>query len=123
VPDKHKTPGHICTVENLDFKEFRYSEKIPYCKRNVSQEKKVKIYESYSIPNNERKDYTIDHLIPLAIGGSNSEKNLWPENKKIKERRPNLEWDIYKKLEAGDINQEEAITIIIKEKFTINFVQ
>ena len=35
-------------------------------------------FESYGVPFDERRNYQLDHLIPLALGGSNSIKNLFP---------------------------------------------
>jgi hypothetical protein len=52
--------------------------------RNVSEGLKQKVYKLYSVPKNERGSENgieiskIDHLIPLAIGGSNDITNLWP---------------------------------------------
>jgi hypothetical protein len=120
IPDISKSPGHICTIFDKDFFEFRYSEKIPYCKRNVSSAIKKYIYEIYSIPFVERENYTIDHIIPLSIWGSNGIKNLWPEHKEVKKTRPTLELDVYNSLKDSNINQDQAINIILIEKYKIN---
>jgi len=116
VPLPDQTPGHRCTEANPDFVEYRYKEKIPYCERRVSTALKNKIYAIYKIPVAERKEYTIDHFIPLALGGSNSIENLWPENKKVKALRPNLEMDLYLELREGKIEQELALEIIFDAK-------
>ena len=117
IPNREETPGHLCTTKNPDFKEYRYSEKIPYCQRNVNTDRKKFIYDNYKIAENERNQYTIDHLVPLSIGGSNEIKNLWPEHKNVKAERPTLEVDTYKALEAGEITQKDAIEIILNAKF------
>jgi len=116
VPDPQNTPGSLCTVQDKDFKEFRYEEQIAYCKRNVSRGFKKYIYALYRIPKKCRKQYTIDHLLPLAIGGNNNLQNLWPEHKAIKSLRQNLEFNIYMKLKKTLINQQEAIDIVMEAK-------
>lgn len=116
IPDLEITPSSVCNVRNPDFKEYRYREQIPYCGRNVSTSLKAYIYSLYQIPKKCRGNYTIDHFIPLSIGGDNSLENLWPEHKNVKAERPNLEWDIYQKLKNGVITQKKAINIIYVEK-------
>lgn len=117
TPDSVKTPGEVCTASDPDFTEYRYEEKIPYCERNVSSGRKDKIYDSYGIPENERNQYTIDHLIPLSIGGSNSDSNLWSEHLNLKYERGTLENDLYIQMKNGKITQKEAIRIILCSKF------
>jgi hypothetical protein len=117
IPDITISPGHICTIDNPDFQEFRYNENIPYCKRNVSKSRKSKIYEIYKISIKDKANFTIDHIIPLSLGGSNSNLNLWPEHKKIKATRPNLEICLYYLLKDNLINQEIAINFILIIKF------
>lgn len=46
-------------------------------RRNVTEATKVKVFKEYGITS--RAGYEVDHLIPLAIGGSNDIANLWPQ--------------------------------------------
>ncbi|MCO5113849.1 MAG: HNH endonuclease [Bdellovibrionaceae bacterium] len=116
IPDRDMTPGHICEVSDPDFKEYRYYEQIPYCYRNVSSSRKKQIYAKYRIPKSCQHRYTIDHLIPLSIGGSNTDENLWPEHVLVKATRANLENQIYWSLRRGEITQEEAVETVLLEK-------
>lgn len=115
VPDP-KNRGNICDESNIDFKEYRYSEQIPYCERNVSSRMKIEIYQDYGIEPECRYQYTIDHFFPLSLGGDNSRENLWPEHKNIKASRINLETNLYKQISQGRITQARALQIIQKEK-------
>ncbi len=117
TPDETKTNGSICTTRDRDFAEYRYPEKIPYCKRAVSSSDKDKIYRDYGVSKNCRREYTIDHFIPLSIGGTNRIDNLWPEPKVIKQLRKDLEIELFKALSSGKITQEEAIQTIRDAKF------
>ncbi len=118
VPDKSQTPGSVCTERHSDFDEHRYPEKIPHCDRNVEGDLKTRIYDWYKIPRHERKNYTIDHLIPLSIGGDNEPKNLWPEHRAVKATRPHLEEQVHQELSDGRITQQQAIQRILKAKFS-----
>lgn len=116
TPDQGKTPGELCSTHDPDFKEFRYGERIPYCERNVTTQRKKDIYSLYFVPKHLHSNYTIDHYVPLSLGGNNADENLWPEHKKIKELRKTLEWDLYQDLKSGRITQREAIEAIIYAK-------
>lgn len=119
-PDQNFTPGHFCTIGDPDFKEFRYAENIPYCERNVSYSQRTAIYVKYNVPLAERGDYTIDHLIPLSLGGSNSELNLWPQHKIL--YTGNLEYQVYKLLRDGKITQKEAINVVLSLKLKKSYM-
>ena len=48
--------------------------------RNVLPEQYVQVYASYGIHYPEPAGtYELDHLVPLELGGDNSNRNLWPE--------------------------------------------
>lgn len=117
VPDPQQTQGSICNTRDPDYLERRYQEKIAYCARNVTSEEKAEIYDSYGVPENCRKGYTIDHFIPLSLGGTNRRDNLWPESKLIKSTRRNLEISLYKQLAKGEITQARAIQTIREAKW------
>lgn len=116
VPRQDLTTGRLCSVRDPDFEDYRYTERIPYCERNVSREQKDKIYNLYRIPVNCRGRYTIDHFIPLSIGGDNSDVNLWPEHKLVKATRSQLEQELFLALSRGRITQKNAIELIVREK-------
>ena len=116
VPDQQQTAGSLCTVSSPDFTEYRYQEKIPYCARKVSSGLKAKIYRAYGVSDGCKKEYTIDHFIPLSLGGTNTADNLWPEAKSIKHIRFNLENDLYHRLQKGTITQKQAIDMIVDAK-------
>ena len=126
LPDKAKTPGEplltvpdqraaICltqlmgdTVAVGDAISLTMICKPDYskCIRNVSAEEKKAVYAEYGVPGDHRGfcDVTqgceVDHLISIEIGGSNEQKNLWPEpysgqpwNAHVKDRLENFYHD------------------------------
>lgn len=115
-PDPEVTTGELCDRGNADFEGYRYKQKIAYCRRNVEPSLKAEIYEEYGVKKSARINYTIDHFIPLSIGGSNSRVNLWPEHKKIKALRANLETEVFEAVRDGHMTQEDAVQKIIKAK-------
>lgn len=117
IPHRSLTTGSICDESDPDFVRYRYDEQIAYCKRNVKKDQKTEIYRLYQVPSHCRSEYTIDHFIPLSIGGTNHPDNLWPEHKSIKRLRRNLELDLYKLMEQGRITQADAIHRIREAKW------
>jgi hypothetical protein len=41
---------------------------------------KQKVYAEYGIAIHQPKEYEVDHLISLELGGSNDISNLWPQS-------------------------------------------
>jgi hypothetical protein len=74
------------------------------CIRNVSSATKKKVYEAYGDPEGNKHGFCdveqgceVDHLISIELGGSNDEKNLWPQpysgqtfNAHVKDRLENF---------------------------------
>jgi len=120
TPNPNLAQGALCDKKDVDYVGLRYQEKVPYCERNVSTKIKSDIYALYNIPEKCRKYYTVDHIIPLSLGGDNSAENLWPEHKKVKATRPYLEQELYDALRRGEIKQKYAIGVILESKFHPN---
>lgn len=116
-PNDNLTPGELCTAEDEDFVGYRYKEQLAFCERNVDHWTKTDIYNDYGVNLKYRGGYTIDHLVPLSIGGNNSVSNLWPEPKSVKRLRQNLEFEVYTAVKNGELTQAEAIQIILEAKF------
>jgi len=110
VPPTH---GHLCTETDPDYDGLRYKEQIPHCTRNVTIERKIAICQRDGIT--ERNDFTVDHIIPLALGGSNSDENLWCQHHSLAVTP--LEYKSYTMLEHDEISQSEAIEMILTAKF------
>lgn len=116
TPDPQMTPGARCSVDDRDFDGYRYQEKMPHCFRRVNGQLKKRIHEAYNIPKGCRGSYTVDHLIPLSMGGNNSPENLWPEHHRVKATRQRMEDELFFQVEMGALTSEEAVSILLKEK-------
>jgi hypothetical protein len=42
------------------------------------------VFREYGLIGVRTRDYEVDHLIPLSIGGSNDLANLWPESRRTR---------------------------------------
>lgn len=75
MPNPILTPGDVSS----DSKATVCSAKYTIAARHVSAKTKAEVYSDYNTsPKTCEGGCKIDHLIPLAIGGSNDKKNLWP---------------------------------------------
>ncbi len=117
IPNPEIAQGSLCTREHRDYERDRYSQKIPYCRRGVDSSLKRRLYDIYNIPEKCRKHYTIDHIIPLSIGGDNSPENLWPEHRRVKATRPRAEDEVFVAVRDNDMTQKEAVEWILSIKF------
>lgn len=117
APSRDTTPGALCRASDTEFVERRYKERVAYCRRYVPPSVVETVFRHYRIPESAWANYTIDHLIPLALGGSNARANLWPEHRSVKALRPNLENDLYLRLNAGTLTHGVAVQRVLKAKF------
>lgn len=87
LPSTELTPGAVATTDVSVICEKGY----PQRARKVSMATKNKVYRVHGVDKEQcTKGCKIDHLIPLAIGGSNDIKNLWPHEY-------GAEWNVFAK--------------------------
>ena len=72
MPDRVMTPGQADTTSLVIICGTSTA-----TRRNVSESTKAAVYKEYGVTT--RAGYEVDHLIPLALGGSNDIQNLWPQ--------------------------------------------
>jgi len=63
----------------------------------------------------DRAEFTVDHIIPLALGGDNSDDNLWCQHYTL--AVTDLENRMYLALVRGTISQRDAIAKVLYAKF------
>jgi hypothetical protein len=88
VPDPTLTPGAVRTTDTAEICSHGTREL-----RHWSRERDDRIMRKYGLTPGPHPNYEVDHLIPLGIGGSDDDRNLWPEPRRPVER----EWSAEKK--------------------------
>ncbi len=76
LPDRACTPGAVIADATKDqICVPGYAKNV----RNVPEQEKIDVYNSYGVRSHSPGQYEIDHLVSLELGGSNDIANLWPE--------------------------------------------
>jgi hypothetical protein len=119
-PDPVLTPG---AIRSTDRDEICSTDTRSL--RRGSRARSDLIYGRYGIARSDRMQFTIDHLVPLEIGGADVVENLWPEPR----RSLAGEWDDTRKdqLErrlailvcAGKLDVREAQKAIAEDWATV----
>jgi hypothetical protein len=109
VPDPTLTPGAVRTVDVDEICSTGTREL-----RHWSRERDDRIMEEYGLPTGPHPTMEIDHLIPLCLGGSDDDKNLWPQPRRSlepewnAERKDDLEARLCQMVCDGEIAASEA---------------
>ncbi len=117
-PQPSLTPGALCKTPSAR----RYPEQIAYCTRSVEGDLKDEIVQrydatfGYQIQKIGRSNFKIDHYIPLCMGGSNDETNLWPQHPSVYEITDPLEPILCQKMAEGRLKQADAVRLIKQAK-------
>jgi hypothetical protein len=86
LPDKDLTGGSVRT-DDRDAACGHARES----RGQMNAARQDKILRRYGLPAGTHPDYEIDHLIPLCLGGSDDDSNLWPQPRRSKEETWNAE--------------------------------
>jgi hypothetical protein len=77
LPDPKLTPGDTLPVTTDEVCEPGYSK---FVRRYIDGRTKALVYREYGLENHQPGAYEIDHLVAIALGGSNAITNLWPQS-------------------------------------------
>lgn len=77
LPDAKYSPGEIAIADRSQLCPVAHTA----ARRHVTREMKMRVCEAYGIPAAKcnGRNYEIDHIISLELGGSNSLTNLFPQ--------------------------------------------
>ena len=105
LPDYHCTPGaafkHVTAAQVC---KAGYSKSV----RNVPESRKEAVYRSYGIRRHRPYEYEIDHLVSLELGGSNSQRNLWPEKQPGAKSKDKIENALHRQVCDGVLSLRSA---------------
>ena len=105
LPDPMMTPGEVMTGD-LDVVCHQRTRE----RRRVPTSRCDEVFRAYSIPDTPlaRYSYECDHLVPLALGGSNTAANLWPQPNVEAARKDLLEVEMQRLVCAGALPLPQA---------------
>src|SRR5664280_2969328 len=75
MPDRTLTPGSALTTAAAVVCASGYLSSI----QDVGEDLRRSVYAAYAVDHAQRDGYELDHLVPVELGGDNSERNLWPQ--------------------------------------------
>lgn len=107
LPDSKKTSGDVIPGTMLSWICNKWIDSTPPSMQTI-----LKVYKSYGISIND-KSYSIDHLVPISLGGSNDIKNLWPIKSIDLYHKRKVEKDLFRCVCNGLMPLKEAQAILI----------
>lgn len=113
LPDPNLTPGDAFAVSKDAVCAADYSNPA----NKIPVELKSRVFQRYAVRGNA-VGYNVDHLIPTDLGGSNSIKNLWPQQLSGEwnyNRKNRLETRLKKMVCRGEVALETARTEIASD--------
>jgi hypothetical protein len=109
MPDPLITPG---AVRSTDFDEICRTPTAGL--RFMPRERADAVLIRYGLPPGAHPNYEIDHLVPLCLGGSDDDANLWPQPRRSiapvenAERKDRLEARVCQLVCANEVDIVEA---------------
>jgi hypothetical protein len=109
LPDIKKTPGDVVPGIMLNWVCNHYIDMPSLSSKDIKT-----VFISYGISIND-KNYKLDQLVPIELGGSNNIKNLWPQTIVNFNRKNRIEADLFRCACNGLISLKEAQSILMKD--------
>jgi hypothetical protein len=109
LPDPSITPGAVRTTDTNEICAHSTREL-----RHWDRARDDRVMAEYGLPGGPHPDWEIDHLIPLGIGGADSDANLWPEPRRTvepvwnAEAKDRLEWKLRDLICSGQLDVADA---------------
>jgi hypothetical protein len=109
IPDPSLTPGAVRTTDVVDICSTPTSNL-----RHWSRDRDNWILAEYGLPPGAHPQFEIDHLIPLCLGGADTDSNLWPEPRRSIEKewpaelKDDLEHRLCEMVCAGELDVGQA---------------
>jgi hypothetical protein len=92
LPNSSTTPGAIGSSDPTIVCVRGYSRSVRPPYSYTWRKFRVNVFRGYGIPHEKWRGYTLDHLIPLELGGAPEDlRNVWPEPKADAKRKDEVE--------------------------------
>lgn len=107
LPDPVCTPGAVETVDVAVVCGTSTRER-----RHVTEEQRRAVLAAYGNPAGA---FELDHLVPLELGGSNANANLWPEPGPDFKAKDHVENVLHGRVCSGKMTLEDAQRAIARD--------
>ncbi|WP_146099659.1 HNH endonuclease signature motif containing protein [Kineococcus xinjiangensis] len=115
LPDLALTPGAVFPdVTREDVCADRYTAGV----HNLRYSDKADALVAYGVALRDREGYTIDHLVPVSLGGTNAPGNLWPQPRDgqfAAAHKDQLERQLHALVCAGSVPLAEAQQALVAD--------
>jgi hypothetical protein len=92
LPNSSTTPGAVGSADVRSVCVHGYSRTVRPAYTPAWRRFRTSVFHAYGIPHDQWPRYTIDHLIPLGLGGAPEDlRNVWPEPKAEAKRKDEVE--------------------------------
>jgi hypothetical protein len=92
LPNASTTPGAIVSSDPAVVCVRGYSRTVRPPYDYAWRRFRVSVFRAYGIPHEQWRDFTLDHDIPLSLGGAPEDlRNVWPEPKAEAKRKDEVE--------------------------------
>ncbi|WPP02773.1 HNH endonuclease [Methylocella tundrae] len=108
LPDPALTPGVVVDVDKATLCQVGYAASV----RHYDREIRNQVFASYGLTAVDRRDYELDHLVPLSLAGGDEPRNMWPQSRRSEpfnaEVKDTLEDVLHHEVCAGRMPLAEA---------------
>jgi hypothetical protein len=92
LPNAAITPGAVASSDPAMVCIRGYSRRVRPAYDYAWRRFRVSVFRAYGIPHEKWKNFTIDHDVPLSLGGAPEDiRNVWPEPKAEAKRKDEVE--------------------------------
>lgn len=92
LPNASTTPGAVASSDPAVVCHAGYSRTVRPPYDYAWRKFRVSVFRAYGIPHERWRDFTLDHDVPLSLGGAPEDlRNVWPEPKAEAKRKDEVE--------------------------------
>ncbi len=108
-PDIACTPGAVFTdILRGDLCKRGYASTV----KAVSTKIKTATYTAYGITEEEKKNYILDRFVPINLGGTNDQSNIWPQLTGNSANKNKVESFLFEEMCAGRITVSQSQELV-----------
>jgi len=109
MPNHRLTPGSVVSMDRSLICSPGYAKRVRHPYDYAWRQLRVRMFEGYGIPHDHWHEFTVDHLVPIEVGGDPFNlQNIWPQPKAQAIEKDRYENLAHEEVCAGRITLEAA---------------